>query len=250
MGDAVAARKKSGGKAPGSAGRAASGRRKASQAKKSAKKKSAGRKKAARRAKPVAARPAPSITDPVGLARSAVSSLADRLTEVVEHAAANTLRAALDAGGREIAGWLPESAELRREAGSYLRDLREVAGLTVDELADAVELSDASLLASVEAGTSTLSFELIMRLAAVLARHDPVPFVSRLVRTYNPVLWQLLEDWGIGRLPLQLERERKFVNILRGHDATRSLSDDDFDEVLDFTRAAFELALEFATKSR
>ncbi len=52
-----------------------------------------------------------------------------------------------------------------------------------------------------------------------------MPFVSRLVRTYNPILWQLLEDWGIGELPLQLEREREFVNTLRGAEAARVLSD-------------------------
>ena len=57
------------------------------------------------------------------------------------------------------------------------------------------------------------------------------------------------EDWGIGELPLQLEREREFVNVLRGADETRSLSDEDFAEVLEFTRAAFELALGFAERS-
>jgi transcriptional regulator with XRE-family HTH domain len=182
------------------------------------------------------------------VARSA--SLADRLTELVEHAAAGALRFVVEGGGREIAGWLPEAAEMRAEAGAYLRELREVAGLTRDELADAVELGDRSLLEAVENGTATLSFELILRLAAILARHDPVPFVSHMVRTYNPVLWQLLEDWGIGRLPLQLAREREFVNVLRGHDEARALSDADFARVLAFTRSAFETALEFAAASR
>jgi transcriptional regulator with XRE-family HTH domain len=134
---------------------------------------------------------------------------------------------------------------MRRQAGSYVRELRHVAGLTLDELADAVELSDRSALEALEEGTATVSFELILRLAAVLARHDPVPFVSRLARTYNPILWELLEDWGIGRLPLQLERERAFVNILRSRDDARTLSDEDFDQVLAFTRAAFESALHF-----
>jgi transcriptional regulator with XRE-family HTH domain len=190
------------------------------------------------------------LPNPLGIARSAATSVADRLVELVEQAAASTVRYALDSGGREIASWLPESDELRHEAGIYLRDLREVAGLTIDELADAVELEEVSLLKKVEAGTSTLSFELILRLAAVLARHDPVPFILRLVRTYNPVIGQLLEDWGIGRLPLQLEREREFVNILRGHDVVRDIPDDDFKQILAFTRSAFETALHFATEPR
>jgi transcriptional regulator with XRE-family HTH domain len=178
------------------------------------------------------------------------ASLADRLTELVEHAAAGALRLVVEGGGREIAGWLPEAAEMRREAGAYLRELREVAGLTLDELADAAELGDRSLIEAVENGTASLSFELILRLAAILARHDPVPFVSHMLRTYNPVLWQLLEDWGIGRLPLQLAREREFVNVLRGHDEARTLSDVDFARVLEFTRVAFEMSLEFATQAR
>ena len=140
----------------------------------------------------------------------------------------------------------PEAARMRRDAGRYLRQLREVAGLTVDELAEAVELSDHSLLAAVEKGTATLSFELILRLSALLARNDPVPFVANLTRSYNPTLWKLLEGWGIGRIPLQLERERRFVNVFRSHDAARQLSDASFEHVLDFTRAAFEMALSLA----
>ena len=178
------------------------------------------------------------------------ASLADRLTELVEHAAAGALRFVVESGGSEIAGWLPEASEMRHEAGAYLRELREVAGLTLDELADAAELEDHSLIEAVENGTATLSFELILRLAAILARHDPVPFVSRMLRSYNPVLWQLLEDWGIGRLPLQLAREREFVNVLRGHDEARALSDADFARVLEFTRVAFETALHFASQAR
>lgn len=177
------------------------------------------------------------------------ASLAERLGELVEHAAAGALRRVVDGGGREIAGWLPEATELRQEAGAYLRELRELAGLTTEELAEAAELRDRSLIEAVEAGTATLSFELVLRLAAILARHDPVPFISRLVRSYNPLLWQLLEDWGVGRLPLQIAREWEFVNILRSHDEARALSDEDFDQVLEFTRSAFGAGLHFAVKS-
>jgi transcriptional regulator with XRE-family HTH domain len=142
----------------------------------------------------------------------------------------------------------PEAARMRLEAGHYLRELRELAGLTVDELADAVELSDHSLLEAVEDGTATLSFELILRLSALLARNDPLPFIARMARSYNPVFWKALEDWGIGRIPLQLERERRFVNVFRGQDAARRLSEAGFERVLDFTRAAFEMALHFVAE--
>jgi transcriptional regulator with XRE-family HTH domain len=228
------------GKTGGKSAAAGTGRRKQSaqgqapgKKKKTTKKKGAGKKQAAR--KPPKG---PSLPSPL--------SVTDRLKELVEHAAAGALGRVVDAGGRELAGWLPEATALRHEAGAYLRDLREVAGLTIDELADAIELGDHSLLEAVEAGTATLSFELILRLAAVLARHDPTTFISRLLRSYNPVLWQLFEDWGLGRLPLQLEREREFLNLLRGHDDVRALSDEDFVQVLDFTRVALETALHFA----
>jgi transcriptional regulator with XRE-family HTH domain len=143
----------------------------------------------------------------------------------------------------------PEAARMRRDAGRTLRELRELTGMTVDDLAAALDLSDRSLLEAVENGTATLSFELILRLSALLARNDPVPFIAKMARTYNPALWKVLESWGIGRLPLQFERERRFVNVFRGHDAARRLSDAGFERVLDFTRAAFELALAFVAES-
>jgi transcriptional regulator with XRE-family HTH domain len=180
--------------------------------------------------------------------RSIAASLAERLSGLVEQAAAGALRLAVDTGGREIAALLPDASGLRHQAGASLRELRELAGLTIDELAEAIELSDRSLLKSVEAGTASLSFELILRLAAILARHDPVPFISEMLRSYNPVLWQLMEEWGVGRLPLQLGREREFVNILRSQDEARGLSDEDFAQVLEFTRSAFATGLHFAAK--
>lgn len=175
--------------------------------------------------------------------------LADRLTGIFERAALAALRR-VDVGGQRASGLRRASSGMRRETGAYLRELRELAGLTVDELAAAVDLRDRKLIEAVEAGTTTLSFELVLRLAAVLARHDPLPFVSRMLRSHNPVLWEVLEDWGIGRLPLQLERERSFVNVLRGRDEARMLSDEEFADLLELTRAAFELGLGFARRKR
>lgn len=130
-------------------------------------------------------------------------------------------------------------------AGQSLRDIREVAGLTVSEMAEALNLRDKSVLEAVENGTATLSFELILRLAALIARNDPIPFILRTTRHYNPEVWQTLNDWGVGRLPLQFERERQFINIFRSHDDARSLSDEGFRQVLEFTRQSFEMSLHF-----
>ncbi len=140
--------------------------------------------------------------------------------------------------------------KLMQESGAYLKDVRELAGLTQAELTEALHLSDQSLLAAVEKGTATLSFELILRLAALLARHDPVPFIIKFTRTYDPEIWAILERWGIGHIPVHFEREREFINIYRGHDAARKLSDKGFEKVLQFTRAAFETALHFVSEQQ
>jgi len=79
----------------------------------------------------------------------------------------------------------------------------------------------------------------------VLGRNDPISFVMRFTRSYNPDVWKTLEALGIGRLALQAGREHEFANLYRASDAARRLSDEDFVEVLKFTRAAFEMALAF-----
>ncbi len=140
----------------------------------------------------------------------------------------------------------PERLEMMAETGHYIRDVRELAGLTLMELSEAIDLEDKSFLEAVEEGTATLSFELSLRIAALVARHDPVPFVMRVTRTYNPSIWRILHDWGIGRVSLQFEREREFINILRRHDTARRLSDEGFQKVFDYTKAAFEQALHYA----
>lgn len=130
-------------------------------------------------------------------------------------------------------------------AGQSLKDIREVAGLTVSEMSEALNLRDKSVLEAIENGTTTLSFELILRLAALIARNDPIPFIMRTTRNYNPEVWQILNDWGVARLPLQFEREREFINIFRRHDDARTLSDEGFQKVLEFTRQSFEMSLHF-----
>ena len=139
----------------------------------------------------------------------------------------------------------PDQLRHMEEAGRYLQDVREIAGLTRKELSEAIDLADESLLAAVENGTATLSFELILRIAALLARHDPVPFALKFVRTYNPELWKILETWGADRIPLHYERERKFVNIYRKNDVVRELSDEGLEKILAYTDKAFDMALHF-----
>ena len=139
----------------------------------------------------------------------------------------------------------PEQRRALAKAGAVLRQMREAAGLSVGEVGKAISLKDPALLDLVENGKVALPFEIILRLASVLGRNDPIAFVMRFTRSYNPEVWRTLESLGIGRLALQAGREREFANLYRASDAARRLSDEEFAEVLNFTRAAFGMALAF-----
>jgi hypothetical protein len=67
----------------------------------------------------------------------------------------------------------------------------------------------------------------------------------KFTRSSNPDLWRALEGLGVGKLLIQSAREREFANIYRSDDEARKLTDAEFAEVLTFTRAAFEMAMEF-----
>lgn len=131
------------------------------------------------------------------------------------------------------------------KAGSLFRELRESAGLTLSDVGRAIDLKDVALLEQAERGKVALPFEIVLRLAAVLGRNDPIPVAMKLLRGYNPRLWSSLEDLGIGRLAVQAGREREFANVYRASDAARGLSDAEFAAVLAHVRTAFESALAF-----
>ncbi len=131
------------------------------------------------------------------------------------------------------------------KAGGLFRDLRESAGLTLGDLGQAINLKDTSLLEQVEGGKVGLPFEIILRLAGVLGRNDPIPVAMKLTRTYNPKLWATLESLGVGKLAVQAGREREFANLYRASDAARQLNDEEFAAALKFVRASFEAALVF-----
>lgn len=129
--------------------------------------------------------------------------------------------------------------------GAALKRLRTAAGLTVTEVGTAINLKDPSLIEAWETGRIAVPFELILRLAAVLGRNDPIGFVMKFTRASNPDVWRALENLGVGKLLIQSAREREFANIYRADDEARKLSDEEFAEVLTFTRAAFEMAMAF-----
>lgn len=136
-----------------------------------------------------------------------------------------------------------------KKAESVFRSLRESAGLTLGDLGKAINLTDLSLLEEVEGGKVGLPFEVILRLAGVLGRNDPIPVALKLTRTYNPKLWETLEALGLGKLAVQAGREREFANLYRASDAARRLNDAEFAAALKFVQASFEAALVFRAEA-
>lgn len=144
----------------------------------------------------------------------------------------------------------PERLEAMADAGKFLRDARQTAGLSLAELNDALGLSDGKLLRDVESGERIMPLEMMLRVASLIARHDPIPFLIKFMRTYNPALGKTLEQWGILTLPKYYERERRFINLYRQHDELRQLSDEEFERFLSYMDSAGALVLDMMVKER
>ncbi|WOJ95676.1 helix-turn-helix transcriptional regulator [Congregibacter brevis] len=184
------------------------------------------------------------------------SSLIDTLIKRAGKVAGGTLDLAVDVATMSamfgdswvrdllLNGASPERLEAMAEAGRFLRDAREMAGLTVSELSDRLDLGDQSVLEGVERGESILPLELMLRTASLLARHDPVPFLIKFLRSYNPQLEATLEQWGVMALPRNFERERRFVNLYRQHDFLRDLSDDGYQRFIEYMDSSTQLVVD------
>lgn len=171
-----------------------------------------------------------------------ISAVFDGLTGLTKYALLETVKTSSKAW--QVLQRSPEHLRTLANTGESLRDLRELAGYSLSELSDALDLSDKSLLEAAEQGNAALPFEVVLRMSSILARHDPVPFILKYTRTYNPKLSEFLQDWGVGKLPLQYEREREFINIYRKHDIARELSDEQYAKALTFVDSAFDMAMQ------
>jgi hypothetical protein len=99
------------------------------------------------------------------------------------------------------------------QAGSALRRMREAAGMTLGDVAKAMDLSDPTLLEAAEGGRTARPFEVVLRLGGVLGRSDPLTATMKLARAYNPELWRALDALGVGKLVVQAGGERELANI-------------------------------------
>ena len=182
-----------------------------------------------------------------GLVSGLVHSIQDLPTKLLSR-----LGTASDLAAVLVKAQMPKPANkaLVDQAAVFLRDLREAAQLSVDDLAKALTLEDASLLSLVESGKVGLPFDIILRMATVLGKNDPVGFILKVTRAYNPGIWATLDKLGIGKLVVQAGREREFANIYRANEAARSLNDAEFAAALRFVAAAFDSAVVFQQQVR
>ncbi len=138
----------------------------------------------------------------------------------------------------------PERLEAMAEAGHFLRDARETAGLSIKDLAESLGVKDKSVLEDIESGQTIMPLEVMLRAASLLARHDPIPFLIKFLRTYNPALEKTLEQWGVLALPKQYERERRFVNLYRQHDVLRRFTDEEYARFIHYMQSTIDLMLQ------
>jgi transcriptional regulator with XRE-family HTH domain len=189
-------------------------------------------------------------------------SLLEQLTRLTGQVAGQTLDAARSTAATSLMfgeNWLqstvlknlePERLEAMADAGHFLRDARETAGMSLRELTEALGLKDDELLRDIESGERVMTLELVFRAASLIARHDPIPFLVKFMRTYNPTLGDTLEQWGIMVLPLQYERERRWINLYRKHDVLRNFTDAEYDRLVDYVDSATHLVLDVMEKEK
>ena len=210
----------------------------------------AAKRPAARRPRDAASSPEPPVVLPAVPTELSLKALARQLQSLTS-SVLSMAGTATDLGVTLARSRLtkPEHKAAVEKADSLLKDLRQTAGLTAQDLSRALGLSAASELDRFESGRVAMPFELILRAASVLGRKDPVTFIMRATRAYNPDLWRALEALGVGKLVVQGAREREFANLYRARDAARALDDTQFAAVLAFAGAAFDLALDLVAKT-
>jgi transcriptional regulator with XRE-family HTH domain len=144
----------------------------------------------------------------------------------------------------------PERLEAMAEAGHFLRDARETAGMSIKDLSESLGLADKSMLEDIESGQTIMPLEVMLRSVSLLARHDPIPFLIKFMRTYNPALEKTLEQWGVLTLPKHYERERRFVNLYRQHDMLRGLTDAEYERFIHYTQSSINLVLDVMSSEK
>ena len=110
----------------------------------------------------------------------------------------------------------PVTQELRREAGQWLKELREARGFSQRELAAKVGTEYYTFISQLETGRGRLPPDRYLVWADALAI-SPRQFVKRLMRYYDPVTYGILfeDDEGEEHAPPRGTSARNVVQIDR-----------------------------------
>jgi transcriptional regulator with XRE-family HTH domain len=84
-------------------------------------------------------------------------------------------------------------AELRREAGQWLKRLREAKGVSQRDLAETVGIEYYTFISQVESGRGRIPPDRFRDWASALGV-PPREFVTKLMRYYDPVTYRILFD--------------------------------------------------------
>lgn len=91
-----------------------------------------------------------------------------------------------------------KAKELRRKAGRYVRDLREQAGLTQNQLAQALGLDYYTFISQVETGMTRVPPDK-MRMWANALKVDAAEFAKNLLACYDPHTFDVLFNLRKGK---------------------------------------------------
>jgi transcriptional regulator with XRE-family HTH domain len=91
----------------------------------------------------------------------------------------------------QFAKTTPEAKKLRREAGTWLKELRVRAGLSQIELAERLGLKYYTFISQVENGFGRVPTDSMEAWARALGT-DPSDFARQLLSFYDPELYRLL----------------------------------------------------------
>jgi transcriptional regulator with XRE-family HTH domain len=98
----------------------------------------------------------------------------------------------------------PETLELRRQAGRWLKSLREDAGLSQRQLATKVGSDYYTFISQLESGRGRIPPDKYLAWAAALGC-EPREFVKEIMRFYDPVTYDILFGRADGsRSPMPL----------------------------------------------
>lgn len=85
----------------------------------------------------------------------------------------------------------PDAAALRKEAGAWLKQVRERAEITQNTLAKEIGLEYYTMISQVELGKTRVPPDKVV-LWAKAVKMEPREFAKRLLRYYDPFMWQAL----------------------------------------------------------